>query len=685
MQLRDVIASLALMPRIVMFSLIFFSIGTATASSVPDPSIPRAKPTPPSVSEQPYLSRGLTGAEKALKLAVKEALAGRHEKAQRLMPHGWDLGQAVVDWLRYTDPNANVTFQEIEDFLNSHGHWPRTHRLRRNAEATLPLDAEAGLSDAERIAWFKSYPPLTGQGAMALAAAFKRLGKSDEADALLRSAWHNLHFVAAEEKTFLKRFPGIVSKDDHFQRLDRLLYDRERSTAKRQAKRMGNDYRALANARLALVLHQPGVDTLIKRVPGELSGDSGLLHERIQWRYRKRRLNGVLDLLEDAASSNINPAHLWRVRRWAARKLIADKAYEPAYETIAAHGVDEGLGLAEGEWLAGWVALFYLKDPERAVAHFKALHDMSGSPISRARGAFWTAEAARLKGDSELEKLWTDRAARYVTTFYGQVAARRIDNFVPPIEGQAPSETEHKAFASTDLARVAALLEKLGQERLFEVFVRHMIDRANTATDFHLVANFAKDMGRLDLSLAAAKSARRQGKIIPRLLFPERELPTADMPEAALTLAVIRQESAFEVDAVSRAGARGLMQLMPATAKLVARSEGERFVRDWLTLEPEYNIRLGRSYLQSRIERYDGSYVLALAAYNAGGHRVDRWIKEFGDPRTDEVELVYWIEQIPFSETRNYVQRVLEAMLIYRSRHTPQFTWAFSPPRNGAS
>jgi soluble lytic murein transglycosylase len=331
--------------------------------------------------------------------------------------------------------------------------------------------------------------------------------------------------------------------------------------------------------------------------------------------------------------------------------------------------------------LAGRYALLGLRRPQLALTHFERLHDNVSSPISKARGAYWAAQAATNPRDDTLARRWLETAQRYDTAFYGQLASHELGT-PSPLVTSAPSPAEHKddAFFGSDLAKAAVLLDRLGFDRMVKTFVLRMAEQAGSERDLRLVGELSRRLGRLDLALRTAKIARSHGHILYGDLFPELPLAHGGDPEEALVLAVIRQESAFDHRAVSHAGARGLMQLMPATAKRVAGWEGVRYVRHWLTEEPDYNVRLGRAYLRKMIERYEGAYPLALAAYNAGPHRVDRWLKTYGDPRTSEVSTVEWIENIPFGETRNYVQRVLEGLIVYRARRSAQLTWSMEPP-----
>ena len=650
------------------------------AGAAVDPPLPRVKPDVP--LHQPELSRALTADEKALKRAIQDTLHGNHERARIYLRKSKEpLGREIVEWLRLGQSDNNSEFSETAIFIEAHLHWPRMANLRANAERAIGFDATADLSDSSRTEWFRVHPPVSPTGAMTLAYTLLRDGQSEEASNMLRAAWREMSFTHVEEKEFLSRFAGQLTREDHLARLDRLLYARKRTASKRQAARLGEDYQKLARARLALAFRQPGVDWAIKQVPADLRDDTGLHFERIRWRYRKGRYEGVIELLDSPVTGRIDPAKLWRIRAWAARRAAAAKDFEKAYKIAADHGVDEGLGLAECEWLAGLYAKRGLGQPDLALKHFTRLHDNTTSPISKARGAYWSSQAASDLGREELSRTWLETAQVHDTAFYGQLAAYELGTPSPLVtSAPAPLHQKEDDYPAPDLVKVTILLDRLGFDRMVKTFVLHMAQQAENERDLQYVAHLSRRLDRLDLTLRAAKMARARGFILYGDLFPELPLPLAAGPEEALVLAVIRQESAFDQRAVSHAGARGLMQLMPATAKRVAAWEGVRYVRQWLTEEPDYNVRLGRAYLRKMIERYEGAYPLALAAYNAGPHRVDRWLKAYGDPRGEEISTVDWIENIPFNETRNYVQRVLEGLFVYRSRRSSQLTWSLEPP-----
>jgi soluble lytic murein transglycosylase len=580
-------------------------------------------------------------------------------------------------WLDLSHTKADGDFHELTAFLEANADWPRLAKLQRRAEKGLPED----LSDAQVLAWFEGRPPLTAEGATRLAEALRNTGDDAAATELLRNTWVTADFSKSEERSFRKRYGAVLLASDEHARLERLLQRRGVAAAQRQAARIGKGYPELAEARLKLSLDRAGVDAAIKRVPAALLNDPGLLYERARWRQRRGRTDGVVQLLDQAAAVIRRPERWWRLRHWAAQQVLRKGQHDAAYRVVSRHGLKDGVGFAEGEWLAGWIALRFRDDAKLAQHHFVRLYDGVSTPISRARGAYWTAEAAAALNNKEEAERWYRRAAAHGTAFYGQLASARLGQplSVDLKNAVAVWAADRETYEESDLVRLVHLLGAFDQRKFQRTFLRHLRDQAESQTDYRLLAELSQSVDHMDQAVIAAKRARRLGAFMPDYLFPlpasvYSAVAAAPSPEPALVLAVIRQESAFDPKAISRAGARGLMQLMPATAHQVARQIGVPYQRAMLTENPVANLRLGRAYLQQMLDEFSGTSMLALAAYNAGPHRVVRWIKDNGDPRHPDVDPVDWIERIPFDETRNYVQRVLEGQAVYRLALTGQRT-----------
>ena len=580
------------------------------------------------------------------------------------------LANKVSQWIDLTRRDTQRRFSEIDQFRRTNPHWPRQYQLLRNAELTLP-----NVWSAEQVlAWFGNRPPITGAGALSYCLALLELGKEEDLTKAAPLYWTSMDFGTEEEREFLDRFGDYLTVEDEHRRMSRLLWDRRTSAARRQLNRVQPGQAALARARMALYRNRPGVDAAIRKVPDSLRNDEGLSYERAVWRKRRNRFDGVVAVLNDSPAQSDHMASWWSLKKWAVWRALDREDWDLALELSQRHGLREGLGFAEGEWLAGWIALVFLKNPETAAVHFATLFAGVSTPISKARGAFWAGEAQSALGNAAEARGWYARAAAFPATFYGQLATQRAGRSPAVALARLPTlpMDAESAYLAKEIAQAARLMGEVGQAKLQRTFILHLRKGAKTQTDYRILAEFAASMNRQDLAIRVAKAARRRGLEIGDLMYPKPLLPSRSGVEPALVLAVIRQESEFYPKARSSAGALGLMQLMPATARHTARGTGLPYDRKRLTDDPTYNLRLGQAYLEKLLAEFDGSYILALAAYNAGPARAKQWIRKYGDPRTPSVDPVQWTERIPFSETRNYIQRIIESLLVYRGMAPPQ-------------
>ncbi len=571
----------------------------------------------------------------------------------------------VLHWMELTGPGADVTFAEITAFIRGNPDWPRMSTLRRRAEEAITVATPA---DA-LLAWFPTHSPTTADGKTAYGGALLTQGDRERGVAVLRDAWVNENFGVLQERQFLARYGEHLRQDDHVARLDRLLWERRDEAAQRMILKVPMDHRLLAQARLALFKDEPGVEAAIDKVPRALADNPGLIFERVRWRRQRDLDDSAIALLASPAADKVRPEMWWTERAILARRALQRGHITQAYDLARQHGLEEdGRALADAEWLAGWIALRYLNDEAAALRHFKTMFDGVATPISRARGAYWAGRAAEAMKDAKRAKGWYENAAGHVTTYYGQLAAARLskDHEWPLPSDPLASAKDIEAFEKHELTRVVRMLGEIGVAEAIGPFVMRLNDIAETPGQRALAANLATSQGRPDLAVSIARRADREGVTLIASGYP---VPSIEIqsPEKALVFALIRQESGFHQRAISSAGARGLMQLMPATAKQVAQGLNVGYSPEQLH-DPAYNVRLGSAYLGKVLGSFNGSYVLSLAAYNAGPSRVREWIREYGDPRNPEVDPIDWIENIPFSETRNYVQRVLESVQVYRRR-----------------
>ncbi len=574
------------------------------------------------------------------------------------------LLRKVLTWQALSRGSTRASFAEIADFISQNPDWPGQLTLRQRAE-----EAIVGASDATVRDWFQRFNPVTPYGKLRQAELLLAGGQQAAALAQIRGVWVNCELSGFDEKSILARFPGIIRGEDHIKRLDRLLWDGLVESAKRMLPRVPQDYRLLADARMKLADFKPGVEGAVARVPTQLKNDPGLLYERTRWRRRKEFYDSALEALLNPPKDLVRPTAWWTERQILARRALADGKPQLAYRLVVKHGLSEGTAFADAEFLAGWIALRALHDAQSGYDHFVRLYNGVKLPISRARGAYWAGRAAEALNRPDLANTWLASAAENATTYYGQLAQTKVTGEASRrlAAEPKPSAEESAQFRKRELVRAVEMLGEIGETDRLSIFMHRLSELAKTPGEHVLVASLFESVGRLDLAVGAAKRAGYAGVMLIDHGYPTIELPKGDA-ERPLVLAMTRQESAFERTAVSKSGARGLMQLMPATAGQIAKSHRLPYSADRLLTDGGYNVTLGRAYLEELLDRFGGSYVLSIAAYNAGPARVRQWIDSFGDPRAKGVDVVDWIESIPFTETRNYVQRVLENLQVYRIR-----------------
>lgn len=605
-----------------------------------------------------------TATEKALTAANKRDWGQAYAAAGQA---GDPVLRKLVSWADYTTPGTKASFADISAFLKANPNWPGQAILRRNAEEAMNGDA----SDRQVLDWFSGGEPRTTNGRMRLIQALYNAGRREEATAYMRRSWIESTFGSDQEKTFLKLYGSQLRKEDHSARLDRLLWDGRGPEAQRMFRRVSQGEQALANARIQLRGMGSGVESALRKVPKELQSNPGLIYERLRWRRRKERDEDARALLAKPPANLVRPDLWFDERSILARRALRTGQASIAYKLVDNPGQASGATLAEAEWLAGWIALRFLNDPTKAIKHFINLHDNARYPVTMSRGAYWAGRAAEAKKDPALAKQWYSKAAQHVTTFYGQLAVphtgSNLRQVIPP--DPEPTAAARKTFESRELVKATKLVARSGNRAWLRSFVLTLMEEVKTPDEQELVTELAVGLQRPDLAVVASKHAVRLGVQLVQAGYPTAPLPKGGSSlENALLLAVMRQESAFDAEATSSAGARGLMQLMPSTAKMLARDLQLSYTPERLTRDPHYNMRLGSYYLGSIISNFDDSYVMGIAAYNAGPSRVRAWIKAYGDPRTGAIDMIDWIELIPFEETRTYVQRVLENLQIYRSR-----------------
>ncbi|MCR8546610.1 transglycosylase SLT domain-containing protein [Salipiger sp. P9] len=579
-------------------------------------------------------------------------------------------GQAALDvilwhYLRASRGDA----AQIMDFLKRNPDWPGMPYLREKSEIAI---SESGDNDIVR-AFFEGYRPQTGAGALALARAYLAEGERGAAEAEVVMAWRTLPLSSEERQTFLSDW-GTLLKPHHEARLDMALWKGWESNARAMIPLVGEDWQKLAEARIALRDMEAGVDVRIEAVPDRLKNHPGLAYERYLWRVRKGRDADAIALLLEHSKSAETLGEPWA---WAGRRddlaheLMLEGKYRDAYRVASTHHLVEGSDYAGLEWLSGYIALRFLDDPQTALGHFRGHGGAVDTPISLGRAGYWTGRALEALGDDAGARDAYRQGARWQTSFYGLLAAERAG--VPADPALAGTEAfpdwRQAPFTQSSVYKAAVLLLASGEVSLGERFLTHLAEGLDRQQIGQLGVMLA-ELGRPHVQVMLGKRAARFGIELPGpyyALHPDIVKTEFPVPKE-LVLAIARRESEFDPDVVSGAGARGLMQLMPGTAKEVSGWLDVAYSHDGLTEDPAYNARLGSEYLASLARRFDGNAVMMAAGYNAGPSRPIRWMEQFGDPRKGEIDVVDWIEMIPFNETRNYVMRVVESLPVYRAR-----------------
>lgn len=577
----------------------------------------------------------------------------------------------MILWKRASDGVPGTTFDELNYALTTLSTWPLTDRMRRRAEEII--DA-SNLTAEARVKWLTESGPITGAGKVALANALRQTGQTARAQDVIRDVWRNNTLESSLQRTVLASWGQALSQDDHRARVDFLLWTGQRSDAQALKPQLTADYRNLVDARIALSQRARNVDSAIQAVPANLQNHPGLLYERANWRRAKNMEDAVAPLLTQINGKDVPAAgrgRLWRERAIAVRGDLKARNYTRAYNLTAPHGMSSGADFAEAEWLAGWIALRLNGDAPRGLKHFETMTNGVGAPVSLTRGQYWTGRARDALGQSDQAALAYASAATHKYTYYGQLSAERLGdrkiNFGPPI---TPAPEELAAFDANPMVRALRLIGGTGEMGLYRTFSHHLDDVLSTPAEFELLAELNHQYNQPDTAVRAGKAGLFKGVLAPEAAYPVLMHPLSRQPEVerAFMLAITRQESEFNPNARSPVGALGLMQFMPSTARAEARLRGMPYEQSWLTTDPAYNMTLGGLHLDTLLKQFGGSYIMTAAAYNAGPSRPNQWVRDYGDPRTGQIDPVDWVEFVPFSETRNYIQRVLENIQVYRHR-----------------
>jgi len=586
-------------------------------------------------------------------------------------------------WYRYKhNKSSYLNAEAIESYRSSHPYWPSLDKLGEKAETSLFLTN----ASPDRIkAFFATNPPQTGAGKAALARAYKAEGKDAEAKELVVSAWRDHKFNKDVEKKILDKFGSMLTHDHHRARIDVLLYPDRKSAAPaalRVAKHLPEAERKKVKARIAVVKRRNNAGKLLAALPDDaIKDDVGLRFNNIQWLRRTKKKDERLQAFQLLLDAPLEPTILldlkewWIERRINVRAALNDGHPRTAYQIAAKHGLESGNSYVEAEFLAGWIALRYLNEPNTALRHFLALRRAATRSRDIARGEYWLGRTALALGDRGSAAIHFHAAANYPQYFYGQLGRQSLDPRPARLavtSTPVPTQADIDQFMARKGVRAIGIARAANLEWVTPQFFFALSRKLENASEVVLLAELAKALGRNQVALRLSKIAFNRDLPLGDYALPVGVMPNykslvEERVDPALVHALSRQESEFNAKAKSPVGASGLMQLMPATARGVARRYKVQYSRSRLT-NPAYNAQLGEAFLSDLIEGYNGSIFLSLAAYNAGPGRVKEWKELFGDPRNPEVDPIDWIERIPFTETRRYVIKIMETLQLYRSR-----------------
>lgn len=583
------------------------------------------------------------------------------------------IAKDILRWLRATrDRKAPIdTLEYVHKNLSD---WPRMTTVRAEAERRM---FDENWTAQKAFNWFNGTEPVSGEGRAAYAKAYFARGDQANGEKYLRLAWRESKLTRDRQKKIFATYRKGLTKTDHAARADHLIWSGYRHFDKAQAllPHMSKTDRSIMNARMKLNRNSSGMDAAINAVPDSHVSDPGLLYERARWRRRKKTKTYALPIYmaaRTAPKSDLGKKAVWREKKLMAYWAISEKDMKEAYQLTLHHGFDRGTEFAEAEFLAGWLALTEMREPDRALRHFTRLRDGVGSPISKSRAHYWVGRAHAALQDGQQDEHYR-LAAQFPNTYYGMLAGREVEGSkhyvsLPP---EFSNEADAIDFATDNRVRALHLLGEAGEQHYFSQLAYHLDDEVDSLAKLSLLSKLAADYGFMRPSLRAAKQAGRFQTMLTESGYPTvsaiDSLPPRDF-EHPFVYAIARQESEFATNAVSTAKAYGMMQMINSTAKATARKHRIKYDINRLSSDGDYAAKLGALHLNDLLDQWDGSYILAAVSYNAGPHRAKQWIKKYGDPRTDEINSIDWVEKIPFSETRNYVMRVLENMQVYRAR-----------------
>jgi len=624
--------------------------------------LPPPRPAPP-----------LVGNLGALKQAMELIRAGKTGEATALKSTVDDkVAQVLIEWFILRHPNGQASFRRYAAFIEQNPNWPSIRQLRRRAEGRLWQEK----SDPATVHWFTADQPVSGTGHLALARALLNEADRDGAAREVRKAWRSQQLSERLEGEALEVFRDLLTRDDHLARMDKRIGAKDLTGAARAASRVGSDANAIVKACAAVSGKTEKAPVLLDAVTGDARQDLGFVLCRAQWLIRQNRIADAARVILEARPDTMalqDTDQWWRERRTLARKLLDQKEYQSAYQMVskAAPPASETYR-AEMHFMAGWIALRYLDDPASARAHFAHIDEGSSNPILLARANYWRGRAAEAAGDSAAMRAAYEAAAQYPTAYYGQLARARLGIDVITLREPPQPDPCYQPPLVGNIVRAAEMLYAIGERDVVLYFAADLADESNDVALLSALGELTTRHSDAAAMLQLGKTALARGLPVDLYAFPDIGIPRhnqiAPSIEPSMIYSVARTESAFDQRDKSPAKAVGLMQVTPEAGRDTAKRFGVTYDWNKLLSDPVYNTQMGAAELSALLRDYRGSPIMTFAGYNAGRGRVQEWVKAYGDPRNPNVDSVDWVERIPFSETRNYVQRVLENLQVYRVR-----------------
>lgn len=616
-------------------------------------------------------------ASRAVDLAGRGHFSDARDMAER---SGDPVALKLVEWLYLKNTGSKANYKRLIAFVEKNPDWPQAQAFAREAERAL---LKGGHGAQESLAYFAERQPETAAGMLAMARAKLAIGDREGAKTWAARGWRLTEADAATENNVLSEFGSLLTSSDHKARLWTKVMAHETNAALRVSKKLSADHQQAAKVAQLLTRNHAGAKQALSRLSSAMRAEPAMLYAAANFHRKADRINEAAAVLLKLPQDNAkvyNADEIWTERRLVARGLLArkhKKHWPLAHKIAAGHGFKSGPNAAEGEFLAGWIALRYLDDPTTALTHFQKLDGIITTRTDKARAQYWLGRTYAVMGQRELSLAAFSQAAKLPTVYYGQLAKDALGMGKQPIRVSevTPPAAVRSQVAGDDLIRAYRLLARAGRQGEMGLFLWPIAKRFKTEEQMSAAASIVWDDGGPSMAVRLAKAAGSYGIDIDYWGYPVRAMPDwkpmGPKVEKALVYGLTRQESEFNSQAGSHAGAKGLMQLMPGTAKLISRQYKIKYNPKLLTADPSYNARLGAAHLGDLVEEFKGSYILSLVAYNAGPRRSLEWMQRFGDPRAKGIDPIDWVEAIPFTETRFYVQKVLQNTHVYRSRLEP--------------